>query len=273
MPEYPTHNLDELLRAIGAAGKRLSDIDAAEGAAGNISVCVRASLNWKERFLDEEEVALPLPVPELAGAAFFVTGSGTRLRDLQGDPEGNLGCLVVQPGGERAVLYASPRRRFTKPTSEFGSHLAVHHDRFPQGETGLHVIVHVQPPHLTYLSHIPAYQEASFLNRHLLRWQPETIIQMPEGLGVLPFFVPGSVQLAKATRETMRGHRLAVWSGHGVIARADDSVMHACDLIEYAETAARYEYLNLAAGEPSQGLSPEQIRSICESAAVQQSIF
>jgi rhamnulose-1-phosphate aldolase len=45
------------------------------------------------------------------------------------------------------------------------------------------------------------------------------------------------------------------------------------DLIEYAETAAHYEYLNLTAGGPSEGLAAEQIRLITESWNVQQKIF
>jgi rhamnulose-1-phosphate aldolase len=85
--------------------------------------------------------------------------------------------------------------------------------------------------------------------------------------------VPGSEALVAATREAMSCHQLAVWNRHGAIARADGSILHAVDLIEYAEAAARYEYLNLVAGEPAHGLSPEEIRSICKSAHVEQSIF
>ena len=47
------------------------------------------------------------------------------------------------------------------------------------------------------------------------------------------------------------------------MARCDNSILRALDLVEYAETAAHYEYLNLLAGEKSEGLTPGQIRSIC----------
>ncbi len=266
-------SLEALLKAIGEAGKRLTEIDAAEAGAGNISTCVRSGLDLASRYPDSEEVPLPFSVPELAGATFIVTGAGTRLRDVLDDPEGNLGCLVVQPGGKTALLHTSPRRRFAKVTSEFNSHLAIHYDRLLRVDAGVQVVIHVQPLRLTYLSHIAAYRDTDYLNQHLLRWQPETIIQMPEGLGVVPFLVPGSSQLVEATREALREHQLALWCWHGVICRADESVMHACDLIEYAEAAARYEYLNLAAGEPSHGLSAEEIRAICKSVGVTQTIF
>lgn len=266
-------DLESIIKAIGQAGKRLSEIEASEGAAGNISVCVRGPLDTREPFTQAEVIPLPMRTARLAGATFIVTGSGRRLRDALDDPEGNLGCLVVEAGGATGCLYTSPRRRFARLTSEFNSHLAIHYDRLILHDIDVHAVVHAQPPHLTYLSHITAYQDATYLNRHLLRWQPETIIQMPEGLGVVPFLVPGSSELVEATRSALQHQQLAVWSRHGVIARADGSVLHACDLIEYAEAAARYEYLNLMAGEPSEGLSAEAIRAVCKSVNVEQSIF
>jgi rhamnulose-1-phosphate aldolase len=265
--------LDRLIAMIGQAGKRLSEIEASEGAAGNMSVCVRSSLDVQERFPQAEELALPMSVPELAGATFIVTGSGRPLRDVLDDPEGNLGCLVVQGGGRKARLHTSRSRRFTRLTSEFHSHLAVHQDRLAHGPTTLHAVLHAQPPYLTYLSHIAAYQSESYLNRRLLRWEPETIVQMPEGLAVVPFLIPGSAELVEPTREALTQHQLALWSRHGVMARSDGSVQHACDLIEYAEAAARYEYMNLVAGEPSDGLSAKEIRAICASLNVKQAIF
>ncbi len=266
-------DFDSLLMQIGEAGRRLSEINASEGAAGNISVCLRGPLEFRRRFPDREDIPLPISVPGLGGATFIVTGSGRRLRELLEDPEGNLGCLVVEAGGEMGRLYTSPQRRFRRLTSEFNSHLAVHNDRLMNSDTALHAIVHAQPPHLTYLSHITAYQNEGYLNRRLFRWQPETILQMPEGLGVVSFLVPGSAVLAAATCEAMRRHQVAIWMKHGVIARADGSIQHAVDLVEYAEAAARYEYLNLTAGEPTQGLSADEIRSICRAANIQQSIF
>jgi rhamnulose-1-phosphate aldolase len=128
-----------------------------------------------------------------------------------------------------------------------------------------HTILHAQPVHLTYLSHISRYQDEHYLNTHLLRWQPETILNMPEGIGALPFILPGSPEQMTETVRSMQAHRIIVWSRHGVMTRSADSLLHALDLIEYAETAAHYEYLNLVAGEPSDGLSPHHIRAISDS--------
>jgi rhamnulose-1-phosphate aldolase len=57
------------------------------------------------------------------------------------------------------------------------------------------------------------------------------------------------------------------------MARSDVSVKRAADLIEYAETAAKYEYLNLRVGEIGERISPEEIRAICGTFNLKQEIF
>jgi rhamnulose-1-phosphate aldolase len=162
---------------------------------------------------------------------------------------------------------------FARLTSEFNSHLAVHYDQVMQSGTNFHAVVHAQPRHLTYLSHIPRYQYEPYLNRHLLRWQPELIVNLPEGIGLVPFLVPGSSELMAATLESLRQHRIVIWGKHGVMARSDISAKRAADRIEYAETAARYEYMNLANHEQGEGLSAEEIRAIAKLWSIEQSIF
>lgn len=252
---------------------RLAEIGAAEGAAGNMSVCLRQPVDAGVLLPLVKNIELPHHVPDLAGMMIFITGSGRRLRDVAEDPFANLACVLVEPGGRTGKVFTSPQAKFTRVTSEFNSHLAVHHDRMRSSDVRFHTVVHAQPLHLTMLSHQDGYQDEKFLNRHLLRWQPETILNMPEGIGVVPFILPGSAQLVVETQLSLRERRIIVWARHGVVARADDSILHAVDLIEYAETAAHYEYLNLLSGEQGGGLSPEQIREICAMWNVRQSIF
>jgi rhamnulose-1-phosphate aldolase len=265
--------LDALLQQLGQAGKRLSDIGAAEGAAGNLSICVREPLEVASRFPTMQRIDLPVPAPDLAEATLIVTGSGRRLRDVIEAPEANLACIVVEAGGRTGKMFTSLDCPFKRVTSEFNSHLAVHHDQMRSKEIKLHTILHGQPVHLTYLSHILEYQDELYLNHHLLRWQPETILNFPEGMGVLPFMLPGSAQLTVETMLALREHRIVIWSRHGVMARAEGSIFHALDLSEYAETAAHYEYLNLTLGGSGGGLSPEHIREISASWNVRQKLF
>ncbi len=265
--------LGQLLEQMGEVGKRLSEIGATEGAAGNISICIREPLEIEEYFPNVTTVDLPVPAPELAGATLLVTGSGRRLREIADAPAANLACIVVQEGGMRGRMFTSRDCLFKRVTSEFNTHLAVHHDQMRSRPVRFHAVLHAQPRHVTFISHIPAYQDERYFNTHLLRWQPETIMNLPEGIGVLPFLLPGSQHLMIETMLSMRDHRLVVWSQHGVIARADESIVHALDLVEYMETAAQYESLNLLTGEKSGGIDPESLRAIAEIWNVRQKVF
>jgi rhamnulose-1-phosphate aldolase len=273
MVETPYPELDDLLKMMGEAGRHLADIEASEGAAGNISICLRWAMEPRTRFPVTEEVELPQPVPELAGATFLVSGSGRRLREILDEPAANLACIVVNDGGRTGTLHTSYHRRFERVTSEFNSHLAVHYDQLLSVRTNFHAIIHAQPVHLTYLSHIPRYQDEKYLNTHLLRWQPETIINLPEGIGFIPFEVPSSPELMAGNVESLRKHRIVIWAKHGVMARSDVSIKRAADRVEYAETAAKYEYLNLAVGEIGAGLTTDEIRAICKTFNIRQDIY
>ena len=260
--KQPFPDLDEILASMGAGGSRVAAIDASEGAAGNISVCVGWPMEVRRRFPVEEEIQLPQPAPHLAGHLVIVTGSGRRLREIDVDPVANLGVVRISADGTAGTLHTAPTRLFDHVTSEWNSHLAVHDDAVNRTGTNFHAVVHAQPPRLTYLSHVPEYCDEDYLNRRLLRWEPETIINLPAGIGALPFMLPGSAELMEANVASLREHRIVVWAKHGVMARSSISVKRAVDRIEYAETAAGYEYMDLLAGGRAEGLTLDQLRAV-----------
>jgi len=266
-------DLEEVVRSLGEAGRRLSEIDATEGAAGNLSVCIRGGVRPHPEFVHSEIVELPVPVPDIAGATLVVSGSGSRLRDIREDPTACLACLEVQTGGITAKLRYSARRNFARLTSEFNSHLGVHYDHGVRAGVNFHAVVHGQPRRLTYLSHVAEYQNTEYLNQRLLRWQPEAIVNFPEGLAIVPFIVPGSLELMQANVKALHECKVAIWSKHGLMARSSSSVMSAVDLVEYVETAAVYECLDLSLGQRAQGLTSTEIRAICSAYDIKQTLF
>src|SRR5690348_8287040 len=122
----PYPSLDELIASIGEAGRRLDDLKATEGAAGNISLYIGWPVEVQRHFPQVEQIVLPQPAPALAGKVVLVTGSGRRLRDIETDPAGNLAAIMVNAGGLTAWMYTSPRRLFNRITGEFNTHLAAH---------------------------------------------------------------------------------------------------------------------------------------------------
>lgn len=261
--------LDALIAEMGDTGLRMSQIDAAEGAAGNISIFQR-EIEPSSIFEARGNVRLPVDVPHLAGGWVAVTAAGRRLRDIGTAPQQTLCLLAIAADGKHANLYAGPG---TRPTSELNTHLAVHNNHVARRGLDYHALVHAQPIHLTYLSHIERYQEHRFFNRRMLRWQPETLVEFPEGIGMLPFEVPGTLKQTSVTTPALARYRGVVWASHGIVTRADVGVGKAGDLVEYAEAAARYEYLNLAAGEPSSGIPDATMRQISEQLGITQDYF
>ena len=261
-PPYP--ELDDLLTSMGAAGQRISELDASEAGAGNISLYLGWEVEVRRRFPLTEEIELPLPAPELAGRVLLVTGSGRRLRQIVTDPLANIGAVRVHDGGGTATLHSAPQRLFEQLTSEFNSHLAVHADQVGRRGVNFQAVVHAQPPHMTYLSHVPAYRDTATFNDRVLRWEPESVVALPQGVKVLEFMVPGSAELMAANVAGLREHEIVLWSKHGVMARSDLSVTRAVDRIDYAETGARYEYMDLVAGGRGQGLTGEESRAVVQ---------
>ena len=269
----PLPSLEEIIDSIGIGGRRLAAIDATEGGAGNISVCIGWPIEVRRQFPVSEEIELPLAAPNLPGHTVLVTGSGRRLRDLDRLPLESIGAVVVHDDGTHGTLYTAAVRQFDVLTSEWNSHLAVHDDTVARTGTNFHAVVHAQPPHLVYLSHRPEYQDEELFSRRLIRWQPETIVQLPAGIGILPFMLPSSDELSEATVESLREHRITVWSKHGVMARSDISVTRAVDRIEYAEAGGRYEYMDLMAGGGGEGLTDEESAEMVKVFGIETKLF
>jgi rhamnulose-1-phosphate aldolase len=258
---------------LAEAGQRLVELHACEGAAGNLSVLLPTSVQPPSSYGNPQTIELPIRVPELARRDFLVSGSGTRMRDILRQPGRCLGYLRIDDGGGTGTLYSNDARAFSRITSEFNSHLAVHRALSDGGSVGHHAIVHAQPRSLTFLSHRAEFQHVDEVNRRLLRWQPEAILNFPEGLGVVPFLIPGQAELMRANERELSRCRLVIWAKHGVMARSFSSAQAAVDLIEYAETAATYELTDLVTGQRGEGLGPDDLRRVALAYGVAQRLF
>nr|WP_300340139.1 class II aldolase/adducin family protein [Actinomyces sp.] len=272
-----TLSLDEILSQMGAAGRRLDHMGAVEAGAGNISVSVDASaeeLGLAERFPQARPATeLPLAAPALAGRTVLVTGSGCRLRDVAASPEANVSAFVVDEGGLTGTWYTHPDKAYVRPTSEFNSHLAVHNDQVATRGVGFQAVIHAQPPYLVQLSHIKDIRNTADFNRRILRWEPETIVQLPQGIEVLDFMVPGSATLMENNVRALRDHVIVLWSKHGIMVRSDVAPLAAVDKVEYAETGAMYEVRNIASGGLGEGVTDEELRAVIEAFDVQTDLF
>ena len=261
-------SLQGLLTDMGLACRRLDHMGAVEASAGNISVFVRAALEFTPWASRTQVVELPNACPALAGGTVFVSATGARLRDITEAPGDTVGAFVIHDGGETATLYGDPEGAFLRPTSEFNSHLGVHDAQVGSRSLDYHAVVHAQPPNIVLLSHVPAYQDERAFNRAVMRWEPESVVVSPSGVRVLPFMVPGSPVLMRGNVEALATHELVVWGKHGVLVRSDVSALKAVDKIEYVETGAHYEVRNLMIGGLGEGLLDEEVDAVAEAFGV-----
>src|ERR1039457_6044055 len=70
-------------------------------------------------------VEIGATIHELAGQYFLVTGSGKYFRNVQLDPEENLGVIEVTPDGKSARILWGFKGKAV-PTSELSAHLKSH---------------------------------------------------------------------------------------------------------------------------------------------------
>lgn len=214
---------------------------------------------WDERnggnvslLLDESEVAgyvgdvirsMPtgFKAPTLAGKYFLVTGTGKYFKNVEFDPEGNLGLFRIAEDGETAQLLwgYSDGGLFT---SELPAHLMSHMSRL-EVDPENRVVMHCHPANLLAMSYVHTLDEREF-TRTLWQMCTECIVVFPEGVNVLPWMLCGTNEIGLATAEKMRSARLVVWAQHGIYG-SGRNLDETFGLIETAEKAAEI-YMKIA---------------------------
>ena len=211
-------------------------------------------LGWDERnggnisyLLDEKEVSQYIDVHKvireipmglqalpLAGKIFIVTGTGKYFKNVNKDPETNLGIIRIKEDGTTAQLLWGFQDG-GKFTSELPAHLLSHMARLSVDAEN-RVIMHSHPTHTLAMNFVHPLDDKKFT--HTL-WEmcTECIVVFPDGVGVLPWMLCGTKEIGEATAEKMREFRLVIWGMHGIYG-AGKTMDEAFGLIETVEKAA-----------------------------------
>lgn len=218
-------------------------------------------LGWDERnggnisyLLKEEEVAeyldlnnvirtIPLmgvneedfDASPLEGKIFIVTGTGKYFKNVESDPETNLGIVRIGKGGKNVELLWGYKDG-GRPTSEFPAHMMSHIARLSVDPEN-RVVMHSHPTNTLAMNFVHELDEKKFT--HTL-WEmcTECIAVFPDGVGVLPWMLCGTSEIGKATAEKMKEFRLVVWAMHGIYG-AGKTMDETFGLIETVEKAAQ----------------------------------
>ncbi len=216
---------------------------------------------WDERnggnisyMLDEKDVAEYLDVTKvireiptgfdakaLAGKYFIVTGTGKYFKNVEIDPENNLGIVRISADGSKAELLwgYSDGGKFT---SEFPAHMMSHIQRLAV-DPNHRIVMHSHPTYTIAMNAVCPIDEKDFTHK-LWQSNTEAIVVFPDGVGVLPCMVCGTNEIGEATAEKMKNFRLVVWSNHGIYGTGKD-MDEAFGLIETVEKTAQIYMLAL----------------------------
>ncbi len=218
-------------------------------------------LGWDERnggnisyLLDEKEVGeyldltkvlrtIPLmgvneedfDASPLEGKIFIVTGTGKYFKNVEKDPETNLGIVRIGKGGKNIELLWGYKGG-GRPTSEFPAHMMSHIARLKVDPEN-RVVMHSHPTNTLAMNFVHDLDEKKFT--HTL-WEmcTECVVVFPEGVGVLPWMLCGTSEIGVATAKKMEQFRLVVWAMHGIYG-AGKTMDETFGLIETVEKAAQ----------------------------------
>ena len=174
-------------------------------------------------FFDETPrpwVNMGVQADNLAGEYFITTCSGRFMRNVQLDAAANIGIVEINDKGDswRIVWGLSNGAR---PTSEFPSHFMNHSVRKEVTGGANRVIYHCHPANIIALTFILPLDDKTF-SRVLWQSMTECPVIFPEGVGVVPWMVPGGPEIAQATSKLMKKYQAAVWAHHGIFVSGPD---------------------------------------------------
>ena len=228
----------------------------AERNGGNITVNVTDLVDDEIRQLPaiSEVIQIGVTLPALKDCYFYCKGTGKRMRDLARWPMDNGSIIRILDDCASYVIIADNP---VMPTSELPSHLTVHANLIEKG-SNYKATVHTHPIELVAMSHSKKFLGKDVLTKILWSMIPETKAFCPLGLGIVPYELPGSKELADATLRELEDYDVVMWEKHGVFAKGLD-VMDAFDQIDVLSKSAKIYIDSKAMGFEPEGMSDEQL--------------
>ena len=182
-----------------------------------------------------KEIPIGMPIKELAGKYFLITGTGKYFRNVEIDPEDTLGIIRVSKDGLVAELVWGYKNG-GRPTCELVSHLVAHAVRLKQDKNH-RTVVHTHPTYIVVMDATNDFDENELAHK-LWQTHTEAIAVFPDGVGLVPCMVNGTNDIGKATAKKLEEYRLVVWSNHGIDGTGG-SLDETYGLIEVVEKSAK----------------------------------
>jgi len=123
------------------------------------------------------------------------------------------------------------------------------------------VVVHTHPTDLIGMTHYKPFLDSEKLTRTLWSMIPESRIIVPKGVGIVPYEIPGTLELALATIKQLEKHDVVFWEKHGILAVGED-IIECFDAIDTLSKSAQiYFHARMCGCEP-EGMTDEQLDAL-----------
>ena len=231
---------------------------------GNLSYRIRPEEveAVKEDFEPKEWQPIGTSVPKLAKEYFLVTGSGKYFRNVIIKPEDSICIIELDEKGENyRIVWGLVNGG--RPTSELPSHLMNHEVKMIATGGKHRVIYHAHTTNIIALTFVLPLEDKVF-TRELWEMATECPVVFPEGVGVVPWMVPGGRDIAVATSELMKKYNLAIWAHHGMFASGEDFAL-TFGLMHTAEKSAEI-LVKMLSMQPNkrQTITPDNFRGLAK---------
>lgn len=169
---------------------------------------------------DNDWTPMNVHAKNLAGEHFISTGSGAFFRNVTLAPHESIGIVQINDSGDSyRIVWGFERGG--KPTSEFSSHFLNHSVRCKATNGEERIIYHAHATALIAMTYIVPLDNRSF-TRALWKSATECPVVFPQGVGVVPWMVPGGAAIAEASSKLMAEYNAIVWAHHGLFCSGPD---------------------------------------------------
>ncbi len=214
----------------------------------------------KEEFAEGEWKPIGTTVPNLSGEFFMVTGSGKYFRNVIIKPEDSFGIIELDDEGENyRIMWGLVNGG--RPTSELPSHLMNHEVKKRVTDGKYRVIYHAHTTNTIALTFVLPLTDEAF-TRELWEMATECPVVFPDGIGVVPWMVPGGREIAVETSRLMEKYDVAIWAHHGMFAVGEDFDL-TFGLMHTVEKSAEILVKTLSmTGTKRQTITPDDFRHL-----------
>ena len=265
---FQKKELKPVFTQVGTIARYLWDRGWAEKNAGNFSINVTGFFSDRELDHLSSYPFFPLSkqYPGLVRTLFLLSGTGTRMRDVVENPTEHICFVYISDSGSAYhIISENQGNTAVKPSSELATHLAIQQQLLQKKSTEK-VVLHAHITELIALTQLSPFTTEAAVNSLLWGMHPETLLFLPDGVGYIPYILPGTENIAMATVRGFEKHKVVLWEKHGCMA-VGKSLSEAFDNLDILAKSARIYFQCKSTGMEPEGLSNSQLKEIRDNLA------